>query len=158
MREPRFTCFEEQWLTSPGTWWTLSSTIPRTHREPLEVALLCSQVKQFREPESLSLLSMAESIKHYALILLGKRNVHFLRLTEASLVAQMVQNLPAMQTTHSSILAWRIPQTEEAGGLQSVHRVQRVIHNWATNTTSPDMSGNSVYANFSRSHYLKKRH
>ena len=24
-------------------------------------------------------------------------------------------------TTHSSILAWRIPQTEEAGGLYIVH-------------------------------------
>ena len=51
----------------------------------------------------------------------------------ASLVAQMVKNLPAMQetqvqslgwedplkkemATHSSILAWRIPWTEEAGG------------------------------------------
>ena len=52
----------------------------------------------------------------------------------ASLVAQMVKNLPAMwetwvqslswedplkkgMTTHSSILAWRIPWTEEPGGL-----------------------------------------
>ena len=51
-------------------------------------------------------------------------------------MAQMVKNLPAMQetwvrslgwkdplkkgmATHSSILAWRIPWTEEAGGLQS---------------------------------------
>ena len=50
------------------------------------------------------------------------------------LVAQMVKNLPAMQdtqvqsrdqenplekgmVTHSSILAWRIPGTEEPGGL-----------------------------------------
>ena len=55
----------------------------------------------------------------------------------ASLVAQMVKNLPAMQktqvqclgqedplekgmTTHSSILAWRIPWTEERGRLQSM--------------------------------------
>ena len=55
----------------------------------------------------------------------------------AHLVAQMVKNLPAMQetwvpflalgdslekgmTTHSSILAWRIPWTEEPGGLQSM--------------------------------------
>ena len=55
----------------------------------------------------------------------------------ASLVTQMVKNLPAMQetqvqslgwedplekgmTTHSSILAWRIPWTEEPGMLQSV--------------------------------------
>ena len=54
----------------------------------------------------------------------------------ASLVAQMVKNLPAMQETwvrflgwedalekgmaiHSSVLAWRIPWTEEPGGLQS---------------------------------------
>ena len=60
----------------------------------------------------------------------------------ASLVAQMVKNLPAMQetwvqslsqedfleegmATHSSILAWEIPQTEEPGGLQFM-RSQRV--------------------------------
>ena len=60
----------------------------------------------------------------------------FLRLLRTSLVAQMVKNLPTMQdtwvgslgqeyplqkgvTTHSSILAWRIPWTEEPGGLQS---------------------------------------
>ena len=50
-------------------------------------------------------------------------------------MAQMVKNLPAMQetwvqtpgqedpwrmATHSSILAWRIPGTEEPGGLQSI--------------------------------------
>ena len=59
----------------------------------------------------------------------------------ASLVAQMVKNLPAMQETEvrslgeedplekgtaiqSSILAWRIPRTEEPGGL-SVHGVTK---------------------------------
>ena len=59
-------------------------------------------------------------------------------------VAQMVKNLPAMQetriqslgredplekgmATHSSIPAWRIPRTEEPGGLQSVGW-QRVGH------------------------------
>ena len=63
-------------------------------------------------------------------------------------VAQMVKNLPAMQetqvwslgqehllekgmATHSSILAWRIPWTEEPGMLQSMGC--RVEHNWATN-------------------------
>ena len=35
--------------------------------------------------------------------------------------------------THSSILTWRIPCTEEQGGLQSMER-QRVEHDWATNT------------------------
>ena len=33
--------------------------------------------------------------------------------------------------THSSILAWKIPQTEEPGGLQSMGS-QRVGHDWAT--------------------------
>ena len=62
----------------------------------------------------------------------------------ASLVAQMVKNLPTMQesrvaflgqedplekgmATHSSILAWKIPCTEEPGGLQSMG-LQRVRH------------------------------
>ena len=49
--------------------------------------------------------------------------------------------------THSSILAWRIPWTEEPGGLQSMGS-QRVRHNWATkhltwldNTTYPTSQG-----------------
>ena len=32
--------------------------------------------------------------------------------------------------THSSILAWEMPWTEESGGLQSTG-LQRVRHNWA---------------------------
>ena len=32
--------------------------------------------------------------------------------------------------THSSILAWRMPWTEEPGGLQSIG-LQRVRHNWS---------------------------
>src|SRR5574341_1027674 len=32
--------------------------------------------------------------------------------------------------THSSILAWRIPWTEEPGGLQSMGSQQRVGHDW----------------------------
>ena len=63
---------------------------------------------------------------------------------KASLVAQTIKNLPAMQktqirslgqedplekgmATHSSILAWEIPWTEEPGGLQSMG-LQRVGH------------------------------
>ena len=62
----------------------------------------------------------------------------------ASQVAQLVKNLPAVQeswvrslewedpleegmATHSSILAWRIPRTEELGGLQSLGS-QRTRH------------------------------
>ena len=67
---------------------------------------------------------------------------------KVSLVAQTVKNLPAMQetwgwedslekgmVTHSSILAWRIPGTEEPDGLQSTGS-QRVRQNWVTFTFS----------------------
>ena len=37
--------------------------------------------------------------------------------------------------THSSILSWRIPWTEEPGGLQSME-TQRVRHDLATNTVT----------------------
>ena len=66
-------------------------------------------------------------------------------MTMASLVTQLVKNLPAIwdpwvgkiplkkrKATHSSILAWRVTWTEEPGGLQSL-QLQRVEHNWATN-------------------------
>ena len=66
-------------------------------------------------------------------------------LNKASLVAQMLKNLPAMHETwvrslgqkyplengmgtHSSLLAWRIPRTEESGRLQFMGS-QRVGHN-----------------------------
>ena len=65
------------------------------------------------------------------------------------MVAQTVKNLSAMQETqvqslgqedplqegmasHSSMLAWRIPWTEEPGGLQSME-LQRIGHDWGTN-------------------------
>ena len=68
-----------------------------------------------------------------------------LHICSYSLVAQMVKNLPAFQetqvqslewddpfekgmTTHSSILAWRIPRTEESGGQQQSMGLQRVRH------------------------------
>ena len=36
--------------------------------------------------------------------------------------------------THSSLLVWKIPQTKEPGGLQSMGP-QRVQHNWVTEHT-----------------------
>ena len=69
----------------------------------------------------------------------------------ASLVAQMVETPPAVQesrvqslgwedppememATHSSILAWRTPWTEEPGGPQPMEP-QIVRQDWATNTS-----------------------
>ena len=71
----------------------------------------------------------------------------------ASLVAQLVKNLTAMQetqvrslgqedslekemATHSSILAWEILWTEEPGGLWSMG-VTRVGHDVVTKTNQP---------------------
>ena len=68
----------------------------------------------------------------------------------ASLAAQTIKNLPAMletpvrsmgwedplekrMATYSSILAWRIPWTEEPCRLQSTG-LQRTGHNWVTHT------------------------
>ena len=47
-------------------------------------------------------------------------------------------------TTHSSILACRIPRTEEAGWLQSMG-FQRVGHDWATNTAAINSTTFSIH-------------
>ena len=41
-------------------------------------------------------------------------------------------SLEKEMATHSSILAWKIPQTEESDGLQSMG-LQRVRHAWELN-------------------------
>ena len=77
----------------------------------------------------------------------------------ASLVAQLVKNLPTMRetwvrslgwedplekgkATHSSILAWRIPWTIQSMGSQ------RVGHDWATSTQKKKRSPNSWASNY----------
>ena len=40
--------------------------------------------------------------------------------------------LEKKMATHSSVLAWRIPWTDDPGGLQSMGS-QRVGHDWVTN-------------------------
>ena len=87
------------------------------------------------------------SIKHSCYFMYSM--VLFFPNIRAFLVAQMIKILPEMQetqvqslgqedplekemATHSSILAWRIPWTDEPGGLQSMGS-QRVGHDWATN-------------------------
>ena len=69
---------------------------------------------------------------------------------KASLITQFIKNLPAVQETcvrslgqedplekemanHSNIVAWKIPSTEEPGGLQAMGS-QRVMHDRTTNT------------------------
>ena len=49
----------------------------------------------------------------------------------------------------SSILSWRIPRTEEPGGLQPM-RLQRVGHNWVTNTFVFHLSPGTSFAALSK--------
>ena len=91
-------------------------------------------------------IKYSEGVNPGHLLLSEKKFVHrrILCITWASLVAQRLKCLPAMRetwvrslgwkdplekemATHSSILAWRIPWTEEPGGLQSTGS-QRVGH------------------------------
>ena len=95
------------------------------------------------------IFSLIARIKSLWIMLIIPFSVSVLNLLftcQASLVDQMAKNLPAMQetwvrslgledplangmATHSSVLAWRVPGTEEPGGLQSMGS-HRVRHNW----------------------------
>ena len=77
----------------------------------------------------------------YGIFICSRMYYTYYYTVRASLVAQTVKNLPAMPKTqvqasgqedplekgmgtHSSILAWRIPWTEESGRLQGVAESQ----------------------------------
>ena len=55
--------------------------------------------------------------------------------TQETMVWALHQEDPLEEgvATHSTILAWRVPQTEEPGGLQSIE-LQRVGHDWRDST------------------------
>ena len=67
------------------------------------------------------------------LTICGYRQVKNLPAVWESWVQSLGQKDPLKKgtATHSSILAWRIPWTEEPGGLQSI-KSQRVGHDWVT--------------------------
>ena len=112
----------------------------------------CSQ-KQYSCHFKNCLYSMTYSTGRWKLANYRKaKKPQFTLLIAAFLVAQMVKNadkvyadktqvwflgweipLEKRMATHTSILAWKIPWTEEPGGLQPMS-LQRVGHNWATNT------------------------
>ena len=76
-------------------------------------------------------------------------------------MAQMVKNLPAIEeiqiqslgqedplekgmATHSSILAWRIPRTEEPGRLQSMGLKESDMTEWLTLSLSFNKTKNNI--------------
>ena len=97
------------------------------------VSWICGICQGLPDPELLSPASLKV-----------KGNKQYCLSTDSFPVAQMVKNLPAVQetqvgslgwedplergmATHSSVLAWKIPWTEEPGGLQSMGS-QRLEH------------------------------
>ena len=126
--------------------------------------MLCSKqiyfLHVYMHPETISVFHKREisymKIKTYSSFAPTKDRWLFLR---ASQVVSEVRNLSAIaedvrdmcltlgqenpleegMTTHSSILAWRIPWAEEPGGLLSM-RLQRVRHNWSDLTCTTILS------------------
>ena len=119
--------------------WTIFSQLGQISTQPKVEAFLC---------RSLDFFSVQGGVFPWNALLSGT-----LLLNVAFPVPQIVKNLPAMQemqelwvrspgwkdplekgmATHSSVLAWRIPPTEEPGGLQSMGS-QRLRHDWVTDT------------------------
>ena len=92
------------------------------------------------------------SFRQLVKLFLQPADAFYFIILRALLVARTVKSPSAMQdiwvqflgqedpleegmATYSSILAWRIPWTEEPDGLQSLGS-QRVGHDWATDTTT----------------------
>ena len=71
----------------------------------------------------------------------GEESAH--NVGDLGLILGWEDPLEKGMATYSSILAWRIPWTEEPGGLQSMGS-QREGHNWATNTFTHFHNGCSL--------------
>ena len=103
---------------------------------------------------------LAHMVKFLKDVLVGSGFLQNWRAPWASPVAQSVKNTFAVRelqvrslggedpleegmVTHSSVLAWRIPWTEEPGRPQSIVS-QRVGHGWS-DSASPHLNGNSLW-------------
>ena len=150
---------ERQWNTRHwAEWWRELSEAGRHlpvgktsyctgPRKRVPMSLLhsshCLRMSENKETTSETLSNLPVNHKYR----ISERIRTHLYILWASLAAQMVRNPPTMQETlvpslgwddamekgmanHPSILAWRVPWTEEPGGLQSMGS-RGVRHNWA---------------------------
>ena len=123
--------------------WTLGPEDPLEEEMAAHSSIPAWEIPWTEEPGGLQSMGSQKSWTQLS-------NSATICLYQASLVAQTVKNLPAMQDTrvrslgwedplekrtgiHSSIFVWRIPRIEEPGGLQSMGSKQ-VGHHWVTNT------------------------
>ena len=146
----------ELFLTDPSVWgsWAVQFLSLPAHpavRNPFAYSLLPPSELRILWQACYSLASIPqiwEFVEISCCLLLLCVLAACLFNSRASLMAQMVKNLPAVQktwiwflgwkdplqkgmATHSSILAWRIPWTKEPCGLQFMG-LQRVGHDWVT--------------------------
>ena len=112
------------WRISPVFPTSLSMVLLFTTRIHLELIL----VHSVRNKPTYILFYMSLQLIFYFFNSIFFNVISYITNHRASLMAQMVKNLPAVQetqvqslqkemVTHSSTLAWRIPRTEEPGGL-----------------------------------------
>ena len=134
------------------TWvWSLGWEEPLEREIATHSSILAWKIQWAEKPGRLQ--SLGSKIAGHNLVTkqkLWQNLVYHNKSRQASLGAQLVKHLPAVQetwvqflgwkdplekeiATHSSILAWRIPWTEEPGGVQSMGS-QRVGLDWATNS------------------------
>ena len=124
---------------------------PQVHS--LHLHLYSCPVNRFISTIFLDSMYMCNVLFRFLCVLYGIKIQVFMQVILISLLYGLplwltVKNLPVMpetwvlsldqedplekgMTTHSSILAWRIPWTEEPGRLQSM-ALQRVGHDWTT--------------------------
>ena len=137
--------------TQESPWWTFLGW-PRQSEEPGGVWAQGSTWPSEQQLEGLCCVHWLQASFSPAALPLSPAELLSNNACVASLVTQMIKNLPALQetqvwslgwdnslekemATHSTILAWKIPWAEEAGGLQSMGSPW-VGHDWATNVMS----------------------
>ena len=70
---------------------------------------------------------------------------------DVGLIPGSGRSLEEEMATHSSVLAWRIPWTEEPGGLQSMG-LQRVRHSWEHTHSSQSIAGSACVPAHTHTH------
>ena len=127
-------------LLDPQTWWGKREATEWFGAEEPYVLILTAGVGMLPGEQD----GLAQTGERSYRAVKSRRESKAAGTRQASLVAQIVKNPPAMRetwvrslggkdlleegtATHSSILAWRIPWTGEPGGLQSMG-LQRVRH------------------------------